>query len=236
MASSGLRIRGGFTLDPYRASLGLASAAVRRGAALFEQSRVRKVRFTRKHADVVAEGGTIRATAVVVATGSATAEFASLRRHFKQREMYAVMTEPLPASIARALFSQSTTLADTRQPPNLVRWARGRLVVAGADQDETAARTRNPVLIQRTGQLMYQLLTMYPAISGLKPEYGWEASYGEAADGLMYVGAHRNYPHHIFALGGRPDSATGAFVAARIIVRAIQGASEKGDEALGWTR
>ena len=43
---------------------------------------------------------------------------------------------------------------------------------------------------------------MYPAISGLQPEYGWDASYGETADGLMYIGPHRNYPRHLFALGG----------------------------------
>ncbi len=35
---------------------------------------------------------------------------------------------------------------------------------------------------------------MYPVISGLQPEYGWEMAYGETADGLMYIGPHRNYP------------------------------------------
>jgi hypothetical protein len=52
----------------------------------------------------------------------------------------------------------------------------------------------------------------------------------------MYIGAHRNYPHHLFALGGGHDTVTGAFVAARIIVRALQGASEKADGVFGWTR
>jgi hypothetical protein len=52
----------------------------------------------------------------------------------------------------------------------------------------------------------------------------------------MYIGAHRNYPHHHFALGGGRDSVTGAFVAARIILRAIQGAPQKADEVFGWTR
>ena len=64
----------------------------------------------------------------------------------------------------------------------------------------TAARRRS---VQRTGQLMYELLTTYPVISGLQPEYGWEVPYGETADGLPYIGPHRNYPRHLFALGGR---------------------------------
>jgi glycine/D-amino acid oxidase-like deaminating enzyme len=83
---------------------------------------------------------------------------------------------------------------------------------------------------------MYGLLTMYPAISGLQPEFGWEASSGYTADGLMYIGPHRNYPHHLFALGGSPDSATGAFVAARLLLRAVQGAPDKADATFAFAR
>jgi glycine/D-amino acid oxidase-like deaminating enzyme len=234
--AGGIRVRGGFTLDPYRACLGLAAAAARRGAACFEQSPVKKVRFTRKHADVITAHGTIRAGTVVVTTGSATAEFTPLRRHFKRRETYCAMTMPVPPAMRKQLGDPAVALADLRTPPYRIRWAPGdRLLVSGADQHETTPKTRSAVLVQRTGQLMYELLTMYPAISGLQPEYGWEASYGQASNGLMYIGAHRNYPHHLFALGGA-GSVTGAFVASRILLRALQGSSEKADEVFGWLR
>jgi glycine/D-amino acid oxidase-like deaminating enzyme len=230
-------MRDGFTIDPYRAAVGLASAAARRGVACFERSRVKKVRFTRRDAEVIVDGGTIRAAHVVIATGSATAEFKPLQRHFTRREAYLALTEPVPAAVRRQLGPRGTVLRDLRTPPHAVKWtADDRLLVTGADQHPTAARTRQPVLVQRTGQLMYELLTMYPAISGLQPAYGWEASYGETADGLMYIGAHRNYPHHLFALGGSRDSLTGAFVAARILVRALHGAADKADEVFAWTR
>ena len=236
-AAGAMRTRAGFTLDPYRACAGLAVAAARRGAAIFERSRVTKVRFTRKHADVVLDGGTIRTTRVVAATGSATPEFHSLQRHFKRRETFLVRTGPVPPHVRKQLGPSGIILGDARTPPRRVRWVSGdRLLVSGADRDETPARARHAVLVQRTGQLMYELLTMYPAISGLQPEYGWEASYGETADGLMYIGAHRNYPHHVFALGGRGESATGAFVAAGIILRTVQGVSDKADDVFGWMR
>jgi glycine/D-amino acid oxidase-like deaminating enzyme len=83
---------------------------------------------------------------------------------------------------------------------------------------------------------MYELLTMYPAISGLLPAYGWDMSYGQTADGVMYIGAHRNYPRHLFALGGGGDSIAGAFVAARLLARAARDQVAKGDEVFGWTR
>ena len=236
-ASDAIRTRDAFTLDPYRACVGLAGAAGSRGAIVCERSRVRKVKFTRKHVDVIADGGTIRASAAIVTTGTATLEFRQLRRHFKRRESYLVLTEPMPVAMRKELGERDTTFNDTRNPHRRVRWTGDdRILVAGATQDETPERKRPATLVQRTGQLMYELLTMFPVISGLMPEYGWELITGETADGLMYIGPHRNYPHHLFALGGGGDSVTGAFLASRMLLRALQGAPEKGDAIWSFNR
>ena len=236
-APAAVRLREAFTLDPYRACLGLSAAAASRGAVIFERSRVQKVKFTRKHVDVMVDGGQVRASTAIVATGSATLEFRQLRRHFKRWESYMVLTEPMPAAIRKQIGSRDTTFSDTRRPHHRVRFtADDRILVAGATQDETPERKRPSILVQRTGQLMYELLTMFPAISGLMPEYGWEVLSGETADGLMYIGPHRNYPRHLFALGGGGDSVTGAFLAARILVRALQDAAEKEDAVWAFTR
>ena len=236
-APAAIRMRDAFTLDPYRACLGLASAAASRGAVICERSAVKKVKFTRKYVDVIAEGGTIRASTAIVTTGTATLQFGQLRRHFKRREGYLVLTAPMPAAIRKQIGARETTFRDTRNPHRRVRWTSDdRILVTGATQDETPERQRPAVLVQRTGQLMYELLTMFPAISGLMPEYGWELITGETADGLMYIGPHRNYPHHLFALGGGGDSVTGAFLAARILARTVQGAAEKDDAVWGFNR
>jgi hypothetical protein len=60
--------------------------------------------------------------------------------------------------------------------------------------------------------------------------------YGETADGLMYIGPHRNYPRHLFALGSAGDSLAGAFLASRILARAARDGVDKADEVFGWTR
>src|SRR5207253_1291810 len=80
-APAAVRMREAFSLDPYRACLGLVTAAASRGALIFERSRMKKVKVARRHVDVVAEGGTVRASTVIVATGTATLEFRQLRRH-----------------------------------------------------------------------------------------------------------------------------------------------------------
>jgi len=68
------------------------------------------------------------------------------------------------------------------------------------------------------------------------PQYGWDLTYGETIDGLPYVGSHRNYPRHLFALGGGRDSISGAFLAARVLARAAAGEPEKGDDVFGFAR
>jgi glycine/D-amino acid oxidase-like deaminating enzyme len=227
----------GFTLDPYRACLGLAAAAGKRGGILFERSVVKKVRVGKKQVDVTLDGGLIHADTIIVTTGIATLEFKPLRRHFTTRESYLVLTEPLPASMRKQLRADGKTIRDTASPRHRIRETKdGRLLIAGGDRDQSPLRQRDAIRVQRTGQLMYELLMMYPAISGLHPEYGWEMSYGETADGLMYIGPHRNYPRHLFGLGRAGDSLAGAFLAARVLARAASGDVDKADEVFGWTR
>ena len=240
-APGGMRTRGASLLDPVQTTLGLARAGEAKGAVLLERSSVSRVRFDEKGVDLVVEGGAkggrIRAGTVIVATGSATAEFGPLKRHFKRRETYATLSEPMPAAVRKSLGKPDVLLSTAAGVRRLTGQTRdGRLLVVGADQVETSARVREATVVQRTGQLMYETLLLFPSISGLQPEYGWEAGYGEAADGLMYVGAHRNYPHHLFALGGSSNSVTGSFVAAAVIARAVRGQVEKGDDVLGWAR
>ena len=207
-AVGAMKLGSGVSFDPYRACLGLASAARRRGARPSSNvHRSRKSGVGRKQVDIIVDGGIVQAETVIVTTGVATAEFKPLRRHFKRRETYLVLTEPLPPRCGNSWAPTTVTIRDMASPRHRLRRTKdGRLLIAGADRDESPARQRDALRVQRTGQLMYELLMMYPAISGLQPEYGWEMAYGETADGLMYIGPHRNYPRHLFALGSSGDS------------------------------
>jgi len=232
-----LRSRDGAVLDPYRAAIGLATAAVARGAVVFERTPARRVAFGRKSAEVFVDGGSIRAGRVVIATGSPTGLFRALRRHFWFDSRYVAVTERIPATIRRTLGSPNIVVRDVAIPPHVVRWVGdNRMLVAGAAAEQPPDRLRDKAIVQRTGQLMYELSTLSPDISGIMPAYGWDAPYSRTEDGLPFIGPHRNYPHHLFALGGSGDSMTGAFLAAKILARAAGGAPAKGDEVFGWTR
>jgi glycine/D-amino acid oxidase-like deaminating enzyme len=168
----------GFAFDPFRACVGLASAAVARGATLFERTEVRRIRATRKYIDVFAGTGMIRAQAAVIATGAALPDLRALRRHLQPQHSYAVVTEPLPAAVRRELGRRKASLRDNAAPPHLLRWLKeDRVLFAGADQEPIPARVRDKMLVQRRGQLMYELSTLYPAISGAMPEWSWDFAY-----------------------------------------------------------
>jgi len=238
-AFGALRTKGGAAIDPYRACVALAAAAAQRGAQLFERSPVSKIAFTRKTADVITAGGAIRANKVVVATGVPTRLSASLARHFWFRATHLALTEPVPAKVRQRLGRRAAVIRDVAQPPHVIRWVDDRILVCGADADAAgvgASSQRERLLVQRTGQLMYELSTMYPDISGIQPAYGWDAAYARAADGLPHVGPHRNFPHQLFAFGDGSHSVTAAYLASRILLRCYEEEPDAADDTFGFAR
>ena len=223
--------------DPFRACLGLAAAASARGAEIYESSPVERIRMARKHVQVSTKHGTVQAEAVVVATAARLADLRALRRHFRTEHSYAVVTEPLPPAVRRELGSRSSGIRTGRVPPQFLRWMKDdRVLFAGADQPEVPSRLRDKALVQRTGELMYELSVLYPPISGAMPEWGWDFSHDTSVDGLPCIGVHRNFPRHLFALGhGRHGAAT-AWLAARLLLRRFRDEPARGDEFFGFGR
>ncbi len=236
-AGAGVRAKDCALLDPYRACLGLVAAAAGRGVSIFEKSPVTKVTFNRKTVEIFTDSGRIRANRVVVATGMPTPLFKSLARHFWFRTTYLAMTEPVPAKIRAKLGRRASVVRDSAQPPHVIRWVDDeRLVVAGADAESSPLRLRDKVVVQRTGQLMYELSTLYPDISGVQPAYGWAADYALSANGLPCIGPHRNFPHHLFAFGDASHSVTGSYLASRVMLRHHFEEMDPADAVFGFHR
>jgi glycine/D-amino acid oxidase-like deaminating enzyme len=233
----GLRGREGALIDPYRACLGLAEAAAKRGATFFEKSPVKRITFNRKIADVFTAGGRIRTRKVIVATGTPTMLFKSLRRHFWFRTTYLALTDPVHAKIRKLLGKRKTVVRDSADPYHVVRWLDDeRLMVMGADIETPVDRQKEKIVGPKTGQLMYELSVMYPEISGIQPEYGWSIDYAKTAEGLPYIGPHRNFPHHLFAFGDSSHSVTGSYLASRVLLRYFLDELDSSDKAFEFNR
>jgi glycine/D-amino acid oxidase-like deaminating enzyme len=231
-----LRLPDAGFVDPFKLTLGFLSAAIKRGAKIYEKSAVRKITFTRKTATAFLDGGAITTTNLAICIGEPTALFKPLKRHLRHEDRYAVLTEPLSAAVRAELGKRAGVLTDTATPPHhLWLTADHRALFAGADQKRPPDRLRDKTLVQRTGQLMYELSRLYPAISGAAPAFGWDVPLTHPIDGVLYAGSHRNFPFHHFAFGTLHDPAR-AYLASRIILRSVQGKPDKTDEFFSFAR
>jgi glycine/D-amino acid oxidase-like deaminating enzyme len=204
---------------------------------VFEMSPVARVRRNRDEVQLQVGSGIVAAQAVVVATGSPAALAPKLARHVRPMMMHHVVTPPLPATLRKAMGARGAVVRFAGVPARRLRWTRdNRVIFSGGDHAPVPARGRERALVQRTGQLMYELSLVYPAISGLQPELGWDTALWETFDGIPFVGLHRAYPRHLFAVGADRAGAAGAWLAARVITRQVTGQPAKGDELFGFGR
>jgi glycine/D-amino acid oxidase-like deaminating enzyme len=237
-SSGALGPGGAFTIDPVRATLGLVAAAEDNGARIFEKSTVRRTKFTRKDADVVLADGVIRTKGIVVATGEPGSVFGQLRRHVRRESGAVVVTEPFNAAMRReAGRRKSIVTGATPANRHWLRWLTDdRAMFAGATTALVPPRQQDKVLVQKTAQLMYELSVRYPAISGLPARWSWHAEVVTTPDGLPWIGPHRNYPFHFFAMafGWHGDGL--AWLAARAALRFFNGEASSDDGQLGFLR
>jgi glycine/D-amino acid oxidase-like deaminating enzyme len=224
-------------VDPYRVCLALLNAAVSKGADVYERSEVVRIRARSRTVEVATTGGTVSAEFVIVAGGASIRDLRQLQRHLRPRHGYGVVTAPLTGPVRRELGARSANLRLGGEHPKFVRWLRDdRALVEGADQDPVAARAREQAVKQRSGQLMYELSLLFPAISGTPAEGGWWLPFDDTVDGLPYIGTHRNFPRHLFALGLGRHGASASWLAARVLLRHLAGEPAKGDDLFGFSR
>jgi glycine/D-amino acid oxidase-like deaminating enzyme len=232
-----LRLTHAYRYDPVRAALALSTAAAADGARIFEQSLVRRTRFTRKFADVHTTSGKIRTKLVVVATAEPGTLFGQLRRHTRRSTGYVVVTHPISAAMRRETGKRTSVVTEIGDQPHWLRWlAEDRAIFGGALTKPVGTRLEAKALVQHTAQLMYELSVRYPTISGLPGEWSWDIPVVTTPDGLPWIGTHRNYPFHFFAmaLGWHGDAL--AWRAAKAAVRMFKGETDKDETLLGFER
>src|SRR5690349_18956711 len=145
-------------VDPFKLTLGFLNAAIKRGAKVYEKSPIKKITFTRKTATAYLDNGAITTTNLAICIGEPTALFKPLKRHLRHEDRYVVLTEPLPAAVRAELGDRTAVITDSDSPAHHM-WltADHRALFAGADQKRPPDRLRDKTLVQRTGQLMYEL-------------------------------------------------------------------------------
>jgi glycine/D-amino acid oxidase-like deaminating enzyme len=181
--------------------------------------------------------GTILANQVLIATGYATIEFKPLAGRFRLMNTYVIGTRRLPAKVRRKLLRARTMLWDTDRPYHYLRWTDdNRLIIGGEDSRHRSTRGARKRLIAGSARLRTYQAALYPHLALEQPEYTWEGLFAETVDGLPYIGPHRRYPKHLFALGYGGNGMTVSFLAAQLLLKRYQNRPHPDEELFSFGR
>jgi glycine/D-amino acid oxidase-like deaminating enzyme len=217
--AAAIRTRGNAQLDPYEACVGLARAAANAGAAIFERSPVTRIQPSADRVTITTPKGTLRADRVIIATGYATPDFKPLIGRFRMLHTYVAATNRLTARERRRIGLRALMVWDTGRPYHYARWSDdGRLLLGGADRPRMHGRRRELALRDGIRAVIDYFVGLYPALGDVTFEYGWEGLFAMTRDGLPYIGPHRRYPRHLFALGYGGNGMTFGYLASTLLL------------------
>jgi glycine/D-amino acid oxidase-like deaminating enzyme len=236
-AATGILTTGNARLNPVKACRGLLKAATRFGARVFEQSEVRRVRRAGNGVRIYCRNGTIDAEQVVIATGYATKYFRPLAGRFRMRRTYVIVTDRISPRVRRRLGLNDVMLWDTERPYHYVRWTDdGRLLLGGEDRPVKQGVGRGLQFAAAAQELREYFDTILPPLQDVAITGAWEGLFAMTPDGLPYIGPHRRYPRHLFALGYGGNGMSFASLAARILLEQWRGIESPDHQLFAFSR
>lgn len=175
-------------LNPARFVAGLAEAARRAGAALFDHCRVEKVtRNNERKFQLQTSKGQVLAKDVLLASGAYTGSSApALRRKIIPIGSYIIATEVLSESLAREISPRNRMIYDSKHFLYYYRLTPDRRMLFGgraAFFPETASTVRQSAEILRRG-----MVQVYPQLRETKIEFVWGGTLDFAFDVMPHTG------------------------------------------------
>ena len=235
--ATGILTKGNARLNPVKACRGLLKAATRKGARVFERSEVRRVRPVDAGVRLYCPNGTIDAKQVVIATGYATKYFRPLAGRFRMRRTYVLATDRINARVRRRIGLNDVMLWDTERPYHYVRWTDdGRLLLGGEDRPVKPGVSRGSQFAKAAQELREYFDTVLPPLQDVGVSGAWEGLFAMTPDGLPFIGPHRRYPRHLFALGYGGNGMSFAALAARILLERWNGVESDDHELFAFNR
>ncbi|HKT98505.1 MAG TPA: FAD-binding oxidoreductase [Paraburkholderia sp.] len=185
----GLLQRHGGQMHMGRFAVGLANAAARRGARLYEHAEVTSIAKDGGAYRVESSRGTLRAQQVLIATGpSRHGPFAWYRRRLAPVGSFIVVTEPLPADTLARLFPQRRSYTTSRLMHNYFRVTPDARLLFGGRARFTASEQPSDA---KSGRILQgNLAQLFPGLARARIDYCWGGLVDITADRLPRAGQH----------------------------------------------
>lgn len=174
-----------------RFGVGLAQAAVRAGAQVFEQAAVTRIeRLAGGSFRVSSARGTIEAKQILLATGnSRSGPFSYFRRRMISVGSFIIATEPLGADMVQRLMPGRRNYVTSRIIGNYFRLSPDQRLVFGGRARFAMSNPRSDV---KSGAILRASMEdMFPQLKDVGIDYCWGGLVDMTADRLPRAGEHQ---------------------------------------------
>jgi glycine/D-amino acid oxidase-like deaminating enzyme len=225
----GVFFRDGATVHPARLVRALRRAALADGVELYEGTRTR----LRGDGTIDANGRTVRAKDVVVATNAAATEWRPVRGRLTVFGSYVVLTEPVPELLQEIGWTDGLGIYDARMFLHYFRTTNDGRVLMGSGSgpigfggriDERF--THDAPTVGRAEEGLRRLL---PALAEVKVEAAWGGPIDVSADHVPFIGTVPSTRLH-YALGYSGHGVGPSWLSGRVLASLVTGADDE------WTR
>ena len=174
---------GGGHLHPLKYARGLAAAAERAGARIFERSRALAIDEDGAGATVRCSGGMVTADKVLLATDAFTGELApALAPYIAHVESFIVATAPLSPELGARVLPCDAAVADTRHVLDYYRKSTdGRMLYAGRE-----AYWSVPADVERL--VRPRMTRVYPVLADARIDHAWSGTVGITRTRMPHLG------------------------------------------------
>src|ERR1700744_3802033 len=213
---------GGGHLHPLNYARGLADAAEKAGATIYEHSRALTFDEDRAGVNVRCMGGLITEDHVLLATDAFIGDLArDLAKSIGHVESFVSATEPLGEELNAKVLPCDAPVADTRHVLDYYRKsADGRMLYAGRESYWTIPKDIAAVVRPR-------MLSVFPQLRDVKTEYAWSGDFGITATRLPHLG--RLSPRGRFAYGYSGQGVALTNIGGKVMAEAVLGKPERFD-------
>ncbi len=213
---------GGGHLHPLDFARGMAAAAERAGARIFEHSRVLAFDEDKAGANVRTANGLVAADRVLLATDAFSGTLApQLARYIGHLESFIVATAPLDDALYRDVLPSDAAVADTRHVLDYYRKsADRRMLFAGRESYWSVPKDVAALVRPRMSHV-------FPMLADVPIEYAWHGTVGITATRMPHFG--RLGARALFAYGYSGQGVALATGGGKLMAEAVLGRPERFD-------
>lgn len=208
-------------IDPYRMASRLLARLRKRGAQVFDRSRIEHIKATSRGVTLrTDEDFTVRADHAILAAGYASQTWLK-QKVAKNRSSYALITDPLDSE---TLGEWKKTMAWESARPYLYLRSTGdgRLLVGGEDDAIDIPARRDARVDRKAVRLCKKVAKAMPRLQ-LVPAFAWAGTFAETDDGLPFFGPHPELgPRVQFALAYGGNGITYSMIGAGLLRALIE--------------